>query len=223
MPFPTGAGPRFAPAFFCQSGAPLPNLCAVCPKTPCRGTAVLNGQMNHTTSVIFLDDSEELRLQPIFANSSENVSGLESDLTPRKGQSAENPWQRHGSTPPKEPRPVRAPSPFGAIPNSASSWGALTRAYCLSRTKPMAWPWAAGSLPLRGEKTPVKMKGWYQALWRRHTGRHLQHPLPKRYASMENHSRIRLTGAVPPGTAGNGAHAQCPGSLFLIKHFCLLV
>ena len=30
----------------------------------------------YTTSVIFLDDSEELRLQPIFANSSENVSGL---------------------------------------------------------------------------------------------------------------------------------------------------
>ncbi len=41
--------------------------------------------------------------------------------------------------------------------------GRPTRAYCLSRTKPMAWPWAAGSLPLRGEKTPVKMKGWYPA------------------------------------------------------------
>jgi hypothetical protein len=80
----------------------------------------------HTTSVIFLDDSEELRLQPNFANSSGNVSGLESNLTPRKGQSADNPWQRHGSTPPKEPRPVGAPSPFGSIPKSASSWGALT-------------------------------------------------------------------------------------------------
>jgi hypothetical protein len=62
------------------------------------------------------------------------------------------------------------------------------RAYCLSRTKPMAWPWAAGSLPLRGEKTPVKMKGWYQAMGSGHTLRRWQTPQCPPIHNMSNSS-----------------------------------
>ena len=113
----------------------------------------------HTTSVIFLNDSEELRLQPIFANSSENVSGLGSNLTPRKGQSADNPWQRHGSTPPKEPRPVRAPSPFGSIPNSASSWGALTGLTVYHGPNPWRSHGLRVACPFGAKRLRLKRKG----------------------------------------------------------------
>jgi hypothetical protein len=118
--------------------------------------ARITTRLNYALFVIFLDDSEGLRLQRVLANSSENVSGLESNLTPRKGQSADNPWQRHGSTPPKEPRPVRAPSPFRSIPNSASSWGALTGLTVYHRPNPwrchglrVACPFGAKRLRLK--------------------------------------------------------------------------
>ena len=60
------------------------------------------------------------------------------------------------ATPCKGTLAFRSHSQFGVFV------GRPYRAYCLSRTKPMALPWAAGSLPHRGEKTPVKLKGWYE-------------------------------------------------------------
>ena len=84
------------------------------------------------------------------------------DLAPRKGHFSSSPWQRHGKTVPQKEYALKGhpdlPGPFQFARNHEAPLQGLL---FLLRTIPMALPWAASCLPLRGGKTPIIVEGWY--------------------------------------------------------------
>ena len=90
------------------------------------------------------------------------------DLAPRKGQFSSSPWQRHGKTVPQKEYALKGhpdlPGPFQFARNHEAPLQGLL---FLLRTIPMALPWAASCLPLRGGKTLIITDSWYKSLDRR--------------------------------------------------------
>ena len=93
---------------------------------------------------------DDLRMDPlerIVPHSSQNVRGPPGDLAPRKGQFRGSPWQRDGTTIPKKSPPCKATRTCPLHFKEGVMMGRTFTAWGLSRTIPMALPWAASGVP----------------------------------------------------------------------------